>query len=235
MKHSIICRSIALVITLILVFNLSLSINAKYYHDNSGNVYVHKKTDKKLVALTFDDGPHNIKTDNILRVLEKYNVKATFFVIGENAQKYPDVLKRVQAGGHEIGNHTYDHKSIYKLSGEAVADEVNKCTQAIESITGQSPNLFRPPEGFMNDTLADIVGKHGYNVILWKVDTYDWMGKSAKEIFATVTKNVKNGDIILMHDYIWRKSNTADALDMIIPYMQEAGFQFCTVSELISE
>ena len=233
MKRSIIYRSIALFLTLVLLMSSETTAEAKYYHDNIDNIFVHKNTDEKVIALTFDDGPHPKKTQQILDVLAKYNVKATFFVIGENAEKYPDILKKTYAAGHEIGNHTYDHKSIYKLSGDSVIGEVDKCTSVIESIINFSPSLFRPPEGFMDDTIARIVGDHGYKVILWKVDTYDWKGRAATDIYSNVTEHINCGDIILMHDYIWRVSYTPQALDMIIPTLLEQGYSFCTVSELI--
>ncbi len=235
MKRSKIYRSLSLLLALILAVNFRTEACAKYYHDNTDNIYVHKKTDKKVVALTFDDGPHETKTEKILEVLDKYNIKATFFIIGQNAKKYPEVLKKTFDAGHDIGNHTYDHKSIYKLSGELVAEEVKKCSDIIESIIGYRPSIFRPPEGFMNDSLAQIVKDHGYKIILWKVDTYDWKGKSAQDIYHNVTENVKNGDFILMHDYIWKRSYTPEALDIIIPFLIKQGFQFCTVSEMIFE
>ncbi len=209
------------------------NIYAKYYHDNSDNVYVHKDTDKKMIALTFDDGPHETKTEKILYVLDKHSVKATFFVIGQNVEKHPDILKKVFENNHEIGNHTYDHKSLYKLDHKSICEEVRRCSELIEETIGTRPKLFRPPEGFMNDSVASCVGDIGYNVILWKLDTYDWKGKSADDISRYVIDNVKNGDIILMHDYIWRKSSTAAALDILIPELKRRGFEFVTVSELL--
>ena len=123
----------------------------------------------------------------------------------------------IAADGHEIANHTYDHKSIYKLDLAALINDVSNCSDVIEKITGTRPSLFRPPEGYMNDTIAHHMKGQGYNVILWKVDTYDWKGRSATDIFKSVSENVRCGDIILMHDYIWRTSHTAEAVDMLIP------------------
>lgn len=234
MKRSINFLSICAII----IFSLNIGqteSSAKYYHDNKDNVYVHKNTEEKLVALTLDDGPHEVKTEKILAVLDKYKVKATFFVIGQNAEKNPQLVKKAAELGHEIGNHTYDHKSIYKLSGEILCEDVEKCSNVIKGITGKKPKLFRPPEGFMNDTIASAVAENGYDVILWKVDTYDWKGKSAAEIASNVIRSVKSGDIILMHDYIWRQSHTAEALDIIIPQLLERGYKFVTVSELIDK
>ena len=208
-------------------------IYAKYYPDNIDNIYVHQNTDEKTIALTFDDGPHPTKTDAILAVLKKYGVKATFFVIGENAQQCPDVLQRIYEQGHEIGNHTYDHKSIYKIKNDTLLCSVKKCEQIIYQITGKKTVFFRPPEGYLNDFIAESMFRAGYDVILWRVDTYDWKGRSANDIYNTVLNTVKCGDIILMHDYISRVSYTPEALDKIIPALIYKGYKFVTVSELI--
>ena len=214
---------------------LSGSVYAKYYPDNVDNIYVHRNTNEKIVALTFDDGPHPYKTDKILDVLKKYGVKATFFVIGENVEQCPDILKRISNEGHEIGNHTYDHKSIYKLQSDTLLDSVRKCEESIYRITGKKPILFRPPEGYLNDAIALSMYHAGYDVILWRVDTYDWKGRSATDIYKTVLNSAKCGDIILMHDYVSRSSHTAEALDMIIPALIDKGYKFVTVSQLIEK
>ena len=212
---------------------MTVFANAKYYPDNIDNIYVHKRKSDNEIALTFDDGPHPQKTVEILKALKKHNVKATFFIIGQNAQKYPEILQMIAADGHEIANHTYDHKSLYKQSNESIVESVRKCSKLINSITGRKCVLFRPPEGFMNDNIAQLMKNEGYDVILWKIDTYDWKGRSATDIYNSVVESVKGGDIILMHDYIWRKSSTAQALNMIIESLKSRGFKFLTVSELI--
>ena len=107
------------------------------------------------------------------------------------------------------------------------------CEQEIFNVTGKRTVLFRPPEGYLNDAIATQMLDEGYDVILWRVDTYDWKGKSAKEIADNVISNVKCGDIVLMHDYIWRRSNTAQALDILIPHLLSEGYEFVTISELI--
>ena len=216
-----------------LLFTFTVKADAKYYHENTENVYVHKSTQQKQIALTFDDGPHPQKTNMILDVLSRYDIKATFFVIGENAKNNPDIISRISEDGHEIGNHTYDHKSLYKQSESDIISNVRKCEDEIYKVTGKRTVLFRPPEGYLNDNIASLLLTEGYDVILWRVDTYDWKGKSADDIATNVIKNVKCGDIVLMHDYIWRKSNTAQALDLIIPQLLSDGYEFVTVSELI--
>ncbi len=235
MKHSIILRKLlCVIVSMCALFWSSIYAYAKYYPENRDNIYVHMQTDQKTVALTFDDGPHPQKTQKILDVLKKYGVRATFFVIGENAKKYPEQLQMIVADGHEIGNHTYDHKSLYKQSEDTLCQSVEKCKQTIKEITGIETVYFRPPEGYMNDAIAMSMNHKGYNVILWRVDTYDWKGLSGDQIAKNVLNTVKNGDIILMHDYIWRKSYTEKALDIIIPELQKQGYSFVTASEVIS-
>ncbi len=226
-------KAVLLLLCSFLLAAFPVQASAQYYPDNKDNIYVHKKTDEKKIALTFDDGPHPKKTEKILEVLEKYGVKATFFVIGENAKLYPEVLKKVKDAGHDIGNHTYSHKSINKMSYDSLLESVRKCNRTIFEITGERPMFFRPPEGYVNDGIAQQLYSEGYDVILWRVDTYDWRGRSAQEIYSTVMRNVKCGDIILMHDFISGESHTAQALDLLIPKLQAQGYEFVTVSDII--
>ena len=171
----------------------------------------------------------------ILDVLKKYNVKATFFIIGQNIDGNERILKRIHDEGHEIGNHTFSHRSLYKLTDEEIINEIRKCEEEIYKITGVNTKLFRPPEGYINDNIASMAKGLDKKVILWKVDTYDWKGKSASEIEKNVSSNLKCGDIILMHDYIWRKSYTAESLDILIPKLTANGYRFASISELIEE
>ncbi len=234
MKRLISCRrAVSFILCLSLIAVYSCKANAQYYPDNKDNVYVHKNTVEKKIALTFDDGPHPKKTQKILDVLDKYCVKATFFVIGENARLYPEVLLDVKSRGHEIGNHTHSHESINKISYSSLIASVRECSNTINEIIGEQPKIFRPPEGYVNDGIASELYREGYDVILWRVDTLDWQGRSAKQIYNTVVNNVKCGDIILMHDFISYNSYTAHALDMLIPKLISDGYDFVTVSELI--
>ena len=226
---------LALILLCISIPFCSVFAGAKYYPDNTENIYVHKINDENMISLTFDDGPHPDKTPEILRVLKKHNIRATFFIIGQNASLHPEIVQMIAADGHEIANHTNDHKSLYKQTDSMILDSVRSCSDTLFEIVGSKPKLFRPPEGYMNDNIARLIRDEGYDVILWKIDTYDWKGRSDKEICNTVINNIKSGDIVLMHDFIWRKSNTADALDMMIPRLKEQGFSFVTVSELIAK
>ena len=196
-------------------------------------VYNSKSNSEMKIALTFDDGPHPSQTKRILDVLDKYNVKATFFMVGINVSRYSEAGKEVALRGHEIGNHTYTHPSMGALNECSVENEVKKCEKEIEDILGYKTSLFRPPEGFINSNLLEISIKDNYKIILWTVDTRDWAHASVSSIVKNVMKNTKSGNIILMHDYIDCNSPTPQALDIIIPLLQERGFVFVTVSELL--
>lgn len=198
------------------------------------NEFYYKRNEEKKIALTFDDGPHPIYTKRILNILKKYGVSATFFIIGENVRYYGDVLKDVVNEGHELGNHTFSHQNIKNKSAEDILSELNECTEAIYQSCGERTTLFRPPGGIMADVcIRDTEILSEYNIIYWSIDTHDWAHESPCKIAENVIKNIKSGDIILMHDYIGRNSPTPDALEIIIPELQRLGFEFVTVSELI--
>ncbi len=188
---------------------------------------------EKLIALTFDDGPHRTMTDDILEVLARYDVKATFFVIGRNALEYPDVLRRVAAAGHEIGNHTHTHPKLREQNAESFAEELTEAEKAIGETIGISPTLFRPPEGFLEGVIETVAKEHGYRTVLWSVDTLDWTDAPATDIERRIMQGVKDGGIILCHDYIVGKGHTAEALNRVIPRLLEEGYRFVCVSELL--
>ncbi len=185
------------------------------------------------IALTFDDGPHPIHTPKILALLEKYNVSATFFLIGENVKTSPDLVKQIYENGHEIGNHTYSHLKLSASDEATLRKELSDTDHAIFEIIGAHPQLFRPPEGFCNKQLAKCSADWGYKVILWNIDTRDWAHTPVSKIVRYVKTNVKSGDILLFHDYIAKDSPTVESLEILIPHLLEQGYQFVTVSELL--
>lgn len=192
------------------------------------------KTNLKMkIALTFDDGPHKRGTPPILDVLDRYNVKATFFVIGENVERNPDILIREINSGHEIGNHTFNHITINRSSVYRIKDQISKTEDVIYETTEYRTKVFRPPEGFYNNQLRRVAEDMDYNLILWQVDTHDWTGASKEKIIDKVLDCVKSGDIILMHDFIKGGGHTAEALEVLIPVLLARGYKFVTVSELI--
>ena len=205
-----------------------------YAQPPSGVVISKNSSKTKKVALTFDDGPHPRYTREILKILEEYEVTATFFVIGVNIQRYPDAFAELVASGCEIGNHTYSHNSIRYAERDKIEHEIMDCQNEIVGRAGRTPSLFRPPEGRFNQCLEEAVACMNYRVILWSIDTMDWAHTPPDTILQNVLRQLDHGDIILMHDYISGQNTTCDALRMLIPAIKSRGYEFVTVSELIS-
>lgn len=209
------------------------TINVQEY-EQQGLVFSENRGAGKTIALTFDDGPHPTQTDEILEVLAEYGIHATFFPIGKNISQAPDVARRVQAAGHEIGNHTYSHAFVSKLTDEQLQQEILSTAKLLQEQVGVTPVVFRPPGGDISDRAVDLVNKLGYRYVLWswRVDTRDWAAVSVDSVVNTVLHNVQGGDIVLFHDYVVGKSPTAAALRVLIPKLIEEGYTFVTVSEL---
>lgn len=197
-------------------------------------IYKNAINNEKKIALSFDDGPHPTQTQKILAILDKYDVKATFFVIGKNATAYPDILRQVCEEGHEIGNHTNSHIKAIQSSAKELLFDIQKSHESILNICEYDTKLFRPPGGIINQSLTDISKKLNYKIILWDIDTKDWAHPSVENIKENVISNVKSGSIILFHDYISKDAPTPDALNEIIPLLKEEGYSFVTVGELIN-
>ncbi len=181
-----------------------------------------------LLALTFDDGPYPKVTTHILDILEKHGVCATFFVLGSRVEGREEVLRRMEALGCEIGNHTYSHADLTQLSAAQIADEINRTNAEFERVLGHPAAVVRPPYGYLN---ASVRNNISYPLVTWTVDTNDWKPRNAAELAAAVVKEAEEGSVILMHD---QQASTAEAMDAIIPALVEKGFRFVTVSELIA-
>lgn len=207
------------------------------YYENRGEIVWEVPTEEKLIALTFDDGPDPADTPQILDLLKQYDVKATFFLIGTKAERYPELVQREAAEGHELANHTYRHTYFNKKIPERrIRDELTKAQDAIHRISGQKPHLFRPPGGYYNETLVQTAKKEGFTVIMWSwhMDTLDWDTPGVNKITSKVLNNARNGDIVLFHDYVEGKTETIEALKKILPELKQRGYRFVTVSELLS-
>lgn len=193
------------------------------------------QTEKKVIALTFDDGPDQRFTPQVLDVLKKYHVKATFFLLGTRVHKYPDMAKRIDNEGHIIGNHTYWHPQLTKTSVQNMVWEIKENEREIKSVINKETNLFRAPYGALNDNLVKKLGEMNYLGVGWSIDSEDWKSLSSKEIKRNILNHVHPGAIILMHSAgHWTQdlSGTAEALDELIPYLQKRGYEFVTVPEL---
>ena len=200
-----------------------------------GRVYCRCACESKRIALTFDDGPHPRFTREILSILSEYGVTATFFIIGVNAERYPEAFEAVVRSGCEIGNHTYSHSNLKGMDREDAEREILRCEELLEEHVGSRPTLFRPPEGMYPDYFQDLMETLQYDIILWSVDTMDWAMNPAENIERTVLKQVKGGEIILMHDYVSGGNTTLTALRRMIPRLLSEGYEFVTVSELIGK
>ena len=181
----------------------------------------------KKIALTFDDGPHPRYTEQLLDGLKERNVVATFFVTGENAQNYPNIIRREQEEGHLIGNHTYSHIQLTSGNRETFREELVKTNEILENITGEKVSFVRPPYGSWDKSFEKELNMFP---VLWNIDPLDWCSHNAECIAAKVVEKAGDGDIILMHDY-YDTSVTA-ALE-VVDVLQKRGFQFVTVEEIL--
>lgn len=182
---------------------------------------------KKMVAITLDDGPHSVHTKEILDILQDHNAKATFFMLGQNIVNNRDIVKDVYDRGNEIGIHTWSHKQLTKLSKDEIISEIKRTSDEIQDITGQRPNLVRPPYGSLNDRVKSAVE---YTFILWNIDSLDWKSRDENKIVPLVMDNVQDGDIILLHDI---HSTTIPAVEKIVNQLEILDYQMVTVSELL--
>ncbi len=196
-------------------------------------VYRSVETEKKQIALTFDDGPHPTLTPKILEILVRYNIPATFFMVGQNILNYPQAARAVIDAGHEVGNHTFTHPHIASLNEQAIFEEIGRCEDALEELCEYRPHILRTPQGTLTPSLERCLLEDDYILVLWSLDTRDWDNKSTDAIVRSVLDRVKSGDIILMHDYIGYNSKTPEALEKIIPELISQGYEFVTVSELL--
>lgn len=188
------------------------------------------ETQDKKIAISFDAAWGTEYTDDILNILDKYNVKTTFFLVGFWVDKYPEYVKDIQDRGHEIGNHSTNHPYMTKLSEEQIVEELNKTGNKICELTKKKPILFRPPYGDYNDKLIRICMENGYYVIQWDVDSLDWKELGIQPVVDRVTRNVNNGSIVLFHN---NAKYVSEYLPIVIEKLQSEGYEIVPISELI--
>lgn len=184
-------------------------------------------TEPPKIALTFDDGPSNVCTERLLDGLKERGVKATFFLIGQNAEKYPDIVRRIDEEGHLLGNHTYHHVEITKVSDEEAIYEIEQTDKVVKEITGKSLEYMRPPFGAWQRELEmnlEVLP------VMWTIDPLDWTTENVDEIVNKVVTEAEENDIILLHDCY---NSSVDAALRIVDILKEEGFEFVTVDELI--
>ena len=186
-----------------------------------------EKTEKKRIALTFDDGPHPIYTPQMLELLKEEQVPATFFLLGENVELYGDVVKEIAKEGHLIGNHTYHHVAITRVPDETAQEEILMTNEVITEITGEEVSYMRPPFGVWQKNLER---KLDVMPVLWTIDPLDWTTDNEDEIINKVVTQARENDIILLHDCY---ESSVNAALRIVDILRKEGFRFVTVDELI--
>ena len=205
------------------------------------HTFYHVNVPDKVVALTFDDGPSPKWTPLILEELEKAHVKATFFVLGEHVHKYPDIARRIVNEGHEIGNHSYTHRGLllYKMSD--IEKEIQDCEKIIKEATGITTRYFRPPKALLSEAEKEKINSLGYSVILWSLNSKDWVIFDDKYIFKYIVRNISPGDIILFHDSggVFSvdggdRHETVKTIPQLVKRLREQGYEFVTITELLA-
>jgi peptidoglycan/xylan/chitin deacetylase (PgdA/CDA1 family) len=192
----------------------------------------------RQLALTYDDGPNSTYTPRLLEVLARHNVRATFFMIGHHVVEAPEVAREVAAAGHVIGNHTYTHPNLIFSSRAQVLAQVEDCYRVITQVVGEHSRLFRPPFGGRRPSVLRLARERGFIPVMWSVSAYDWNPLAPDEIVAKVTRHVRGGDVILMHDggHIQMgadRSATIEATDRLITHYRQQGFEFVTIPEMM--
>lgn len=193
-------------------------------------IYCVDKGDEKTISISFDAAWGNEDTEQLIEILEKYNVKATFFVVGEWVDKYPESVKQLSDAGHEVMNHSDNHPHMTKLSQEDMRKQLTTCNEKIEAITGVKPILFRAPYGDYNNEVIKTIRDCGCYTIQWDVDSLDWKDLSASEITKRVTEKVKPGSIVLFHN---AAKHTPEALPHILEKLTSDGYNIIPISQLI--
>jgi len=199
---------------------------------NSHMVYISGRTKEKLVALTFDDGPDDKITPQILNILRENNIKASFFFLGRKVNIYPDVVKKTFDDGNLVLNHSYTHARLTELSESEIIEKIISSENAINQVINKKPAIFRPPYGDTNDLVISVCKSLHYKIVLWSIDSLDWAENNEDIVVKNVVDNIRPGDIILMHS---SEDTTIEvkALPIIIPRLKEKGYRFVTLDEML--
>ncbi len=192
-------------------------------------VYSVERSDK-VVAISFDAAWGSDKTLPILDILDEHNVKTTFFLVGNWVEKHPELVKEMQARGHDIGNHSDTHAHMNSLGEQGIRDELNRMSDRVEALTGVRPTLFRPPYGEYNDRVIRVSRAEGYEPVQWSIDSLDWKDRGTADIIKQCTHRVENGDIVLFHN---DSNDILNALPTVIRHYQGLGYEIIPVSKIL--
>ena len=187
-------------------------------------------TEEKVLSISCGAALGNANTKELLNILDEYDVKTTFFLVGFWAEKYPELVAEIAARGHEIGNHSATHPHMSKLSQAQIREELHKCSELVRTITGQPTTLFRPPYGEYNDAVVRTSREEGYECVQWNVDSLDWKNLGTEHMIRQCTKSVNPGDIVLFHN---DSKYILEALPKILAYYTEAGYKIIPISQLL--
>ena len=229
-KKSVILTLCVLISLCAAVVGIIYCENAQTLKQSGGLPIYNVQTDKKQIAISFDAAWGNEDTQTLIDILAKYKVKATFFLVGSWVDHYPESVKALAAAGHSIQNHSDSHPHLTEIGIENVKEEITKCNQKVQKITGTAPILLRPPYGDYNADVVSLIESIGMYPIQWSVDSLDWMDISANEIYQNVVPKIKKGDIVLFHN---AAKHTPEALPRIIEQLQKQGYEFVLISDLI--
>jgi peptidoglycan/xylan/chitin deacetylase (PgdA/CDA1 family) len=204
-----------------------------------GRTFTRGMRGSKQIALTYDDGPNDPHTLTLLDVLAKHSVRATFFMIGRYVQQRPDIVRAVAQAGHVIGNHTFTHPRLIFASATRTRTELVDCRQALQDAIGKHSNLFRPPFGGRRPATLRVARELGLQTVMWNVPSYDWKASSAGAIEQKIARQIRSGDVILLHDGDYRamgadRAQTVIATDNLIRRYRDQGYEFVTVDEMLT-
>jgi peptidoglycan-N-acetylglucosamine deacetylase len=211
----------------------AMAPSAQWY----GTTFVSGARGSKRIALTYDDGPNDPHTYRLLEVLEKHGARATFFLVGRYVQHRPEIVREVVKAGHAIGNHTFTHPNLAVASVVQNRLQMEECQRAILEVTGEAPRLFRPPFGGRRPATLKIARSLGLEPVMWNVTSYDWQVPPAEKIVKTCVRQMRGGDVILMHDgshdaFGADRAQTVLATGMLLERYQAAGYEFVSVPEM---
>ena len=221
--------------TVAVLFTISIFVNNKQTLEVSSstneNLPIYNvQTEENAVSLTMNCAWNADDIDSILDTLNKCNVKITFFIVGDWADKYPEAVKKISENGHEIGNHSNTHPHVNKWNIDKNCEEITKCSEKLKNITGKEVNLYRCPYGEYNNTVINAANSLNYYSIQWSLDTLDYTGLTGNEMWNRLDRKLKKGDIILMHN---GTKHTADSLELLIKNIQSKGLEIKKVSDIL--
>ena len=233
-KNVVFAIAITLVLCVLLVSVGVTSTASVFFGGTTRKIPVYKvatNDEDKVIALTFDAAWGADKTQGILDIMAKYDAKGTFFLVGFWIDKFEEETKAIASAGFDIGNHSKNHLNMPKLSAEAIRDEIEYVNERVHDLTGITPTYFRAPYGDYDNKLMTVLEDMHMTGVQWSIDSLDWKGLSAKEIYDRVVPKAKSGDIVLFHN---NSDHVLDALPLVLTALKNAGFRFVKLSELVA-